>query len=189
MWSELFPAEQARIVQLLVERVDLSEKGADITLRIEGLASLMQDLRTAYQPSKGCGMKASTAEQQTTITVHVPMTFTIRGGRKTIISESAPARPQPRIDNALLKALARAHRWRRKIESGEYASITELAKAEGVNESYACRLLRLTLLAPSIVTEILDGRQTSDVMLKQLMKPLPVRWDEQMAALKMSEHV
>ena len=73
------------------------------------------------------------------------------------------------------------------IESGEYASITELAKAEGVNQSYACRLLRLSLLAPSIVTAILDGRHDSDVMLKQLMKPLPVRWDEQIAALKIGD--
>jgi hypothetical protein len=115
------------------------------------------------------------------------MTFTIRGGRKTILSDAAPAPPQPRIDNALLKAFARAHRWRRMIESGEYASIAELAKAEGVNESYACRVLRLSLLAPSIVTGILDGRHDSEVMLKQLMKPLPVRWDEQLAALKLGD--
>ena len=91
-----------------------------------------------------------------------------------------------RVDNALLKALARAHRWQRLIESGEYASITELSKAEAVNQSYACRVLRLSLLAPSIVTKILDGRHDSDVMLKQLMMPLPVRWDEQIAALKMA---
>ena len=128
-------------------------------------------------------MKALDTTDQTTITVHVPMTFTIRGGRKTILSDAVPAPPQPRIDNALLKALARAHRWRRMIESGEYGSITELAKAEGVNQSYACRILRLSLLAPSIVTAILDGRHDSDVMLKQLMKPLPVRWEEQIAAL------
>jgi hypothetical protein len=112
-----------------------------------------------------------------------------RGGkhlasRKTILSDAVPAPPQPRIDNALLKALARAHRWRRMIESGEYASITELAKAEGVNQSYACRVLRLSLLAPSIVTAILDGGHHSDVMLKDLMKLLPVRWDEQIAALQ-----
>ena len=111
------------------------------------------------------------------------MTFTIRGGRKTILSDAVPAPPQPRIDNALLKALARAHRWQRMIESGEYASITELAKAEGVNDSYACRVLRLSLLAPSIVTAILDGRHDCDVMLKQLMRPLPVRWDEQISEL------
>lgn len=120
---------------------------------------------------------------QTTITVHVPMTFTIRGGRKTLLSDALPTPPRPRIDNALLKALVRAHRWRRMIESGEYSSISELAKVEGVNNSYACRILRLSLLAPRIVTAILDGRHESDVMLKQLMQPLPIRWDEQIAAV------
>jgi DNA invertase Pin-like site-specific DNA recombinase len=44
LWSELFPAEQARIVQLLVERIDLSESGADITLKVDGLASVVKDL-------------------------------------------------------------------------------------------------------------------------------------------------
>ena len=72
------------------------------------------------------------------------------------------------------------------IESGDCASITELAKAEGVNQSYACRILRLSLLAPGIVTEMLDSRNNFDVMLKQLMRPLPIRWDEQIAALKIA---
>lgn len=99
--------------------------------------------------------------------------------RKIIISEVAPAPPQPKIDNALLKALARSHRWRRMIEGHEYASITELAKAEGINQSYACRLLRLTLLSPAIVTEILNGRQNSNLLLKQLSKPFPVEWQQQ----------
>ena len=44
LWEELFPAEQARIVRLLVERVDISPIGADIRLRLDGLASLMRDL-------------------------------------------------------------------------------------------------------------------------------------------------
>jgi len=124
-------------------------------------------------------VKPPATREPSTITVHVPMTFTIRGGRKTVISEAVRAPPQPRIDNALLKALARAYRWRRKIESGEYPSITELAKAEGANESYACRLLRLTLLAPAIVTEILNGQQTKDLMLKKLTRPFPLLWEEQ----------
>lgn len=129
----------------------------------------------------------SPACQPRTLTVHVPMKFTLRGGRKTVISGLVPATPQPRIENALLKALARAHRWRRQIESGEYASITELSKAERVNESYACRLLRLTLLSPIIVTEILNDSHNSDLTLKQLMTPLPVGWDEQFATLKMNK--
>jgi hypothetical protein len=140
-------------------------------------------------------VKSST--DHATITVHVPMMFTIRGGRKMIISDADENSERgvtqyklshdalrQRTENALLKAIAKAHRWRRMIESGEYASITELAKAENVNQSYACRVLRLTLLAPTIVTEILDGRYSADLMLKRIMKPLPVRWDAQIAALK-----
>jgi len=73
------------------------------------------------------------------------------------------------------------------IEGGEHASITELAKTKGVNQSYACRLLRLTLLAPAIVVEILNGLQASALMLRDLMSPLPVPWDEQMKALELSE--
>jgi hypothetical protein len=123
------------------------------------------------------------ARKPDTITVHVPMKFAIRGGRKTVLYEAVAAPRAVRTDNALLKALSRAHRWRVKIESGEYASITELAKTELVNESYACRLLRLTLLAPTIVTEILDGRQSPALTLKRLICPLPARWDEQLIAL------
>jgi site-specific DNA recombinase len=44
LWDELFPAEQARIVQLLVERIDVSLDGADIRLRTEGLTNLVADL-------------------------------------------------------------------------------------------------------------------------------------------------
>jgi hypothetical protein len=125
-------------------------------------------------------MKAASA-QTDTITIHVPIQFTTRGGRKTVLSELTAPPPQPRIDNALFKALARAHRWRQLIEDGSYASITELAKVQCVNESYACRLLRLTLLAPDVIVSILNDR--SDIMLKDLLKPQPQRWEHQMKAL------
>ncbi len=52
LWNELFPAEQARIVQLLVERVDVSLDGVDIRLRTEGLANLVMDLRAINPESQ-----------------------------------------------------------------------------------------------------------------------------------------
>ena len=52
LWSELFPAEQARIIQLLVERVEISTSGAAITLRTEGLSSLIQDLNQRSELAK-----------------------------------------------------------------------------------------------------------------------------------------
>ena len=122
-----------------------------------------------------------TAERKSpaTVTVHVPMKFSTRGGRKTIVCEVTAPRPQARTDNALLKAMARAHRWRKQIEVGDHASITELAKARRVNESYACRLLRLTGLAPAIVTDILNGRNSPDLTLSKLSKPFPPNWEDQ----------
>ena len=61
----------------------------------------------------------------------------------------APAKPRP--DETLIRALARAHRWKRMLEDGKYRSAAELAEAEGVTRSFVNRLLRLTLLAPDIV--------------------------------------
>ena len=122
-----------------------------------------------------------------TVTVHVPMKFSARGGRKAIIPEITPAAlPTPRTEDALLKALAKGFRWRSQIEGGEFATITELARARGVNDSYACRLLRMTLLSPQIVTTILDGRQHPNLTLKKITRPLPKEWDRQMTLL--SEH-
>ena len=85
--------------------------------------------------------------------------------------------PPPKIDGALVKALARAHRWRRLLESGEYGTLADLADAERISRSYVCRVLRLTLLAPDIVERILDGRPTAG--LAQFLKPFPVEWERQ----------
>ena len=52
LWAELFPAEQARIIELLVERVDISPTGIDLRLRVDGLTSLCNDLRGAAAPQK-----------------------------------------------------------------------------------------------------------------------------------------
>jgi hypothetical protein len=116
-----------------------------------------------------------------TLTVRVPLTFRKKGGRRQIVAPGGEAyarRPQG-PDNALVKALARAHRWKRMLEGGDYASITELAAAEKINQSYLCRVLRLTLLAPDIVEAILDGRQTHDLELDELFRPFPNDWDRQ----------
>jgi len=82
-------------------------------------------------------------------------------------------------DTTLVKALARAFRWRRMMETGRYGTIDELAAAEKINSSYVSRLLRLTLLAPGIVEAILDGRQPEPITLPALMEPFPVEWERQ----------
>jgi hypothetical protein len=88
-----------------------------------------------------------------------------------------------RPDNAMVKALASAFRWRKLLETGVFGTIDELATAEKINPSYVSRILRLTLLAPGIVEEILDGRQPAEMTLAALTKPFPVSWDEQCSLL------
>jgi hypothetical protein len=115
----------------------------------------------------------------TMITIFVPMSWRRRGGRKVIVAPPGcdAWAPPPRIDNALIKALARAHRWQRMLESGEYGTLADLADAERISRSYVCRVLRLTLLAPDIVERILDGRGAPQ--LAQFLKPFPVEWQSQ----------
>jgi hypothetical protein len=62
------------------------------------------------------------------------------------------------------------------LESGEYATIAELAEHEGIAPSYMTRILRLTLLAPDIVEAVLDGRQGPEVTLARVLEPFPVDW-------------
>ncbi len=114
-----------------------------------------------------------------TITVHVPFRLVKRGGRKEMqLPEGAP---QPgRADITLVKALARAFRWKRMLESGEFATITELAERECLTLSFVTRVLRLTQLAPDMVEAILDGRQGSRLTLAKAMESFPAEWEKQL---------
>ena len=116
-----------------------------------------------------------------TITVRVSLTFGQRS-RKLVLTPSGtpPWIPQRRrVDNTVVKALARAHRWKQMMESGKYASVTELAASERINDPYLCRMLRLTLLAPDIVESALDGRLTQTPDLDVLIRPISTVWSEQ----------
>jgi hypothetical protein len=115
------------------------------------------------------------------LTVRVPLAVRKpRGGRKLILTPGGMApRGASAADTTLVKALARAFRWRKILETGRYGTIDELAAAEKINSSYVSRLLRLTLLSPQIVEAILDGRQPEGMTLPGLMEPFPVEWEQQ----------
>src|ERR1700716_1017232 len=118
-----------------------------------------------------------------TITVRIPISIRRRGGRKLVLAPDGTtdtwAAPRRRIDNAMVKAIARAFRWREMLENGTHATIAEIAAAEKINESYVGRVLRLTLLAPDIVEAILNGRQPAKLQLEDLLRRFPVAWQEQ----------
>lgn len=120
-----------------------------------------------------------------TIRVHIPMTFRKRGGRKLVVTpDGAEWAPRPRVDNAMVKALARAFRWPKMLDQGVHATIEDLARAKGVHATCTSRALRLTLLAPEIIEAILDGRQPATLHLDGLLDWFPLEWEGQRRAYR-----
>ena len=120
-----------------------------------------------------------------TVSIHVPMTFKKRGGRKVIVlpdgTQGNPA-PKATIDNVMVKALARAFRWQALLENGTYGCIEDIARGEKIGASFVSRIVKLALLAPDIVETILEGKQPANVTLGELLKPFPVEWSAQVAS-------
>ena len=139
-----------------------------------------------------CGARVATgggdpASRSKTLTVRVPMELRQAGGRKLVITPDgipaaapageetveAPNRPSShrrRPPTPMVKALARAFRWQRLMDSGEYTSIAALAAAENIDKSYVSKILRLALLEPKIVEFIVDGGEQGGWRLESLLK-------------------
>jgi len=110
-----------------------------------------------------------------TVTLHVPFRLVKRGGRKEMqVPTDIRARRHP--DDALIKALARAFRWKRMLDSGKFTTVTEIASHEKISFTYVSRVLRLSLIAPDIVEAILTGHQPPEMALAELMEPFPLDW-------------
>jgi hypothetical protein len=115
------------------------------------------------------------------VTVRVPLAIKSRGGRKVVASldrQSVVAQIRPRIDNTLLRAVIQAFHWKSQLEGGQYATVSELAAAEGLNGSYVSHVLRWTLLAPDLVEGIIEGQQNM-IRLQLLIRNSADCWMEQ----------
>ena len=115
-------------------------------------------------------------------TTKIPMTFRRRAGKAVIVlpnGERAIERREALIDNAMIKLIARGHRWHRQLFDGTHASIADIAKSENINPSFVCRILRLAYLSPTIVEAILNGQFPAHLTMKRLIAPFPMEWGRQ----------
>jgi hypothetical protein len=147
VWDELYPAEQAPIMRLLIERIDVAPDGISPTAACRGNpeprcgaggpgGSRSGRFRTL---AGGCRVVTECPSHEVkTLTIRIPMRLQRQSGRKVIVTPDGVKVPQrrPAPDYTLIKALVRAHRWRRRIESGQAKSITDLAEQEGVTDAY-----------------------------------------------------
>ena len=199
-WDELFRVEQARIVQMLVQRVDASTDGLTMTFRdkgIEALAKMLADApddpanalpppKTAPRAGDGfleLDMFAPEGRQ-----VFMPLRLMRRSGRKVVVSTPAVPMPAGQAEaqwalpevTPLALAVARGLRWRALLDSGEYATHRDLAQCLGVPRPYISRMIRLTLLAPDIIEAITEGREPSSLSVDRLaIEELSGEWGDQ----------
>ncbi|MCB9964282.1 MAG: recombinase family protein [Rhodospirillales bacterium] len=182
VWEELFPAEQARIVQLVIHKIAVHPNKLIIEFHPPGMASVLHELLPELTIENG-----QNPNMHESMILEIPIDFKKRHKRKIITApngEDLVTARQPKFDNALLKAVVRAHEWQDMLDNGDVRSIRELADQEKLPSSYVANVMQLTNLAPDITTAIVNGRQPQSLQLKTLMtSQIPHDWDEQRQAL------
>jgi len=119
-----------------------------------------------------------------TIRIFVPLEYRRRNGRTQILP------PENRIDTEdrqqdphILRALARAWEWRRKLETGEANTISDLAAAEGLADRHVSRQIRLAYLAPAVIERMMVKQEVPAVRIIDLIDAVFLPWAEQEAAV------
>ena len=87
------------------------------------------------------------------------------------------------VDPHVLKAIARAWSWRRKLETGAAETVSDIAQAGDISDRYVRRMLRLAYLAPVVLEKLLIGRVSPAVSIKDLAMAAELPWAEQGVAV------
>ena len=118
----------------------------------------------------------------TTMRVFIPLTIRKRNGRPKIVPPTDIVPDTGGANAHVLKAIAKAWSWRRKLESGA-AAIQDIADAEGISDRYVGRMLRLAYLAPVVLENLLINRVPPAVSIKDLTMAAELPWGEQDEAI------
>lgn len=116
-----------------------------------------------------------------TMRVFIPLTIRKRKGRPKIVPPTDIAPDTGGVDPHVLKAIAKAWSWRRKLESGAAATIDDLARAENVNHRYVGRTMRLAYLSPNVLEKLLIQRAAPAISIKEMVIAADLPWAEQEA--------
>lgn len=115
----------------------------------------------------------------TTMRVFIPHTIRKRNGRPKIVPPADIVPDTGGVDPHVLKAIAKAWSWRRKLESGVAATIQDIADSEGISDRYVGRMLRLAYLAPTVLEKLLIQRTSPAVSIKDMTAAAELPWAEQ----------
>jgi hypothetical protein len=175
-WSERLQTKQDNALLALIDRVDLDPNGVRLSLKL---------------PLSNAESGAAGGSSHLSLKRRVPMQIRRRGVElRLVINGGASA--SGKTDQALLRAVARAHCWFDDLVSGRCGSMVEIARRDGVGKQYISRLMRLAFLAPEMVERIVAGRQPPELTAQVLRSgrfDLPVDWTAQKRALAFAQPV
>jgi len=121
---------------------------------------------------------------ENTIRVVIPLTVRRKNGRPKILPPADHGPAEARAQDAhVLRAIARAWNWRRKLERGEASTIADIAKADRVSDQYVGRTMRLAYLAPDVLEKLLIHRTPPSLSLNELVTASDLPWSDQPAAV------
>ena len=116
-----------------------------------------------------------------TIRVVIPLTIRKRNGRPKILPPDDMSQHDSKVqDPHVLRAIARAWSWRRKLEAGTVSTIQDIATAEKVSDRFVSRMIRLAYLSPDVLEHLVTRRVPPALSLIELADVAGRPWAEQM---------
>ena len=170
------PDQTRAILMALLVRVDLKPDRVEIQVRRRSLVELLHARSTGSSIQLG----PSDAESEDILMLKVKARLQRVGREMRMLVENA--HDQPLADPGLLKIIARAHDIQVRLMQSTDLPLHAFASQERVTPGYISRLVRLPLLAPDIVTAIVNGKNPPQLTAKKLMRlalQIPIDWSEQ----------
>jgi site-specific DNA recombinase len=167
------PAERAKVVRDLIEKVVIEENTIRISVRRGRVFG-----GAVVPPS-------SESPSDSPIELTAAVAFRRRGVEmKLVLSGVAMQNDRSKCDPTLLKAIARGRAWFEELAAGRARSLRELAERDGITRRYVRRLVDLAFLSPELVEAILQGGQPVELTATRLTElDLPLDWTDQRSLL------
>jgi hypothetical protein len=178
-WPSLSPEEARRLFLALIARIEVHREHVDIHIAPARIADVLRGNYGELPPA------GDVAQKDDYLIFSIPARLKRSGKEMKMLIDEESVSGRGDLDPGLVRLIARAHALKEKLISGGGASLREVAKCEGVENSYFTRIVRLSFLAPDITKAILDGRQPPGLTASRLMRDtrFPLDWKEQRKAL------
>jgi hypothetical protein len=173
-WTKLTSTETANILRRSVRQIVIRESEIEIQVDVAALKTrVLEEDSECSHPHRDESCSAAHV-----FTLTAPFTITRHRGELRLVLPGT-ALTSGKGNSSLLKAIARAQRWRQRIIDGEIYSKEQLASEAKLDASYVGRIFRLAALAPRWLDTVVRHREMAGHPLSEMLSRVPLEWREQ----------